>query len=153
MKSESKISREPFDGIHHQFERRFRHDFSMRSNHFPVSTVNHGESNIFPLTNVTFVSPRISALESLRSMHKNMETRRSGVEKMKNAKSADISTKSKDCQLQSMSQARENGISTPLVDNSLMRHSPQLMGEPPDGDDTDPDVIPNQYGECRLRCC
>jgi hypothetical protein len=69
------------------------------------------------------------------------------VEKMKNAKNADVSGKSKDCQLQSMSQARENGISTPLVDSSLMRHSPQLMGEPPDVDDTDPDVIPNQYGE------
>jgi hypothetical protein len=66
---------------------------------------------------------------------------------MKTAKNVDISTKSKDCQLQSMSQARENGISTPLVDSSLMRHSPQLLGEPPDGDDTDPDVIPNQYGE------
>lgn len=66
---------------------------------------------------------------------------------MKNAKNLDVSTKSKDCQLQSMSQPSENGISTPLVDSSLMRHSPQLMGEPPDADDTDPDVIPNQYGE------
>lgn len=70
---------------------------------------------------------------------------------MKNAKNADVSGKSKDCQLQSMSQARENGISTPLVDSSLMRHSPQLMGEPPDADDADPDVIPNQYGEWRQR--
>jgi hypothetical protein len=75
------------------------------------------------------------------------KTKRSSVEKMKNAKNVDVSGKSKDCQLQSMSQARENGISTPLVDSSLMRHSPQLMGEPPDVDDTDPDVIPNQYGE------
>lgn len=80
------------------------------------------------------------------------QPRRNSVEKMKNAKHADISAKSKDCQLQSMSQTRENGISTPLVDSSLMRHSPQLMGEPPDGDDTDPDVIPNQYGECWWRC-
>jgi len=71
------------------------------------------------------------------------------VKKMKNAKSVDISGKSMDCQLQSMSQVRENGISTPLVDSSLMRQSPQMMGEPPDGDDTDPDVIPNQYGEWR----
>ena len=58
-----------------------------------------------------------------------------------------------DCQLQSMSQtARENGgLSTPLVDGSLMRQSPQLMlGEAPDGDDTDPDVIPNQYGKFLL---
>lgn len=70
---------------------------------------------------------------------------------MKNAKNADVSGKSKDCQLQSMSQSRDNGISTPLVDSSLMRHSPQLMGEPPDVDDTDPDVIPNQYGECQRR--
>lgn len=68
---------------------------------------------------------------------------------MKNAKKVDISAKSKDCQLQPMSQARENGISTPLVDSSLMRHSPQLMGDPPDADDADPDVIPNQYGEWR----
>ena len=55
-----------------------------------------------------------------------------------------------DCQLQSMSQtARENGgLSTPLVDGSLMRQSPQLiLGDAPDGDDTDPDVIPNQYGK------
>ena len=76
-----------------------------------------------------------------------INTRRSRSEKMKNVKNSDISAKSKDCQLQSMSQARENGISTPLVDSSIMRHSPQLMGEPPDADDTDPDVIPNQYGE------
>lgn len=66
---------------------------------------------------------------------------------MKNAKKVDISAKSKDCQLQPMSQTRENGISTPLVDSSLMRQSPQLMGDPPDVDDADPDVIPNQYGE------
>uniref|UniRef100_A0A1I8NIL5 Ig-like domain-containing protein n=1 Tax=Musca domestica TaxID=7370 RepID=A0A1I8NIL5_MUSDO len=26
------------------------------------------------------------------------------------------------------------------------RQSPQMMGDPPEGDDTDPDVIPNQYG-------
>jgi hypothetical protein len=75
------------------------------------------------------------------------------VEKLKNAKTLDISAKSMDCQLQSMSQtARENGgISTPLVinDGSLMRQSPQLLigGDPTDVDDTDPDVIPNQYGE------
>ncbi|XP_070493801.1 neural cell adhesion molecule 2 [Chironomus tepperi] len=75
--------------------------------------------------------------------HKN------SVEKLKNGKTVDISAKSMmDCQLQSMSQtARENGgLSTPLVDGSLMRQSPQLiLGEAPDGDDTDPDVIPNQY--------
>lgn len=80
---------------------------------------------------------------------------RSSVEKLKNAKTADISAKSMmDCQLQSMSQtnARENGgISTPLVDGSLMRQSPQLMmSDAPDADDTDPDVIPNQYGKCLL---
>lgn len=28
------------------------------------------------------------------------------------------------------------------------RQSPQIMGDPPEGDDTDPDVIPNQYGKC-----
>lgn len=27
------------------------------------------------------------------------------------------------------------------------RQSPQMMGDPPEGDDTDPDVIPNQYGK------
>lgn len=27
------------------------------------------------------------------------------------------------------------------------RQSPQIMGDPPEGDDTDPDVIPNQYGK------
>jgi hypothetical protein len=79
---------------------------------------------------------------------------RSNVEKLKNAKTVDISAKSMiDCQLQSMSQvARENGsISTPLVgmDGSLMRQSPMnlMMSDAPDADDTDPDVIPNQYGE------
>ena len=80
-----------------------------------------------------------------------MHLNRNNVEKLKNGKTADISAKSMmDCQLQSMSQtARENGgLSTPLVDGSLMRQSPQLiLGEAPDGDDTDPDVIPNQYGK------
>lgn len=31
------------------------------------------------------------------------------------------------------------------------RQSPQIMGDPPEGDDTDPDVIPNQYGKF-LKC-
>ncbi|KAG5671141.1 hypothetical protein PVAND_001354 [Polypedilum vanderplanki] len=76
---------------------------------------------------------------------------KSSIEKLKIAKTADISAKSMiDCQFQSMSQvARENGsISTPLVgmDGSLMRQSPNLMmSEAADVDDTDPDVIPNQY--------
>lgn len=52
-----------------------------------------------------------------------------------------------DLQLQSMHHARDNGISTPLVDSNLLRQSPQILGEPPDVDDTDPDVIPNQYGK------
>lgn len=28
------------------------------------------------------------------------------------------------------------------------RQSPLVMGEALEGDDTDPDVIPNQYGKC-----
>lgn len=82
-----------------------------------------------------------------RISHLMLHLKRSSVAKLKNGKNPEMSGKSKDCQLQPMSQTRENGISTPLVDSSLMRHSPQLMGEPPDIDDTDPDVIPNQYGE------
>lgn len=82
---------------------------------------------------------------------------RNSVEKLKNAKTIDMNGKSVDCQLQSMSQVTirgENGsLSTPLVvDGNLMRQSPQLMmmgngSDAIDGDDTDPDVIPNQYGE------
>lgn len=59
-----------------------------------------------------------------------------------------MSAKPLDCQLQTMQQTRDpNGISTPLVDSNILRHSSQIAGDPPDGDDTDPDVIPNQYGE------
>jgi hypothetical protein len=48
-------------------------------------------------------------------------------------------------------QIRDNSdTTTPLVDTSLLRQNPHIMGEPPDGDDTDPDVIPNQYGELLL---
>lgn len=84
---------------------------------------------------------------------------RSSAEKLKNAKTMDINGKL-DCQLQSMSQVTirgENGsLSTPLVvDGNLMRQSPQLMMlgnacDAIDADDTDPDVIPNQYGKCAL---
>lgn len=103
--------------------------------------MNHRENDLL------MAFPYFSSL-SLLNYDNPTRTRRSNAEKLKNAKNADISGKSKDCQLQPMSQTRENGISTPLVDSSLMRHSPQLMGDPTDVDDTDPDVIPNQYGEC-----
>lgn len=66
---------------------------------------------------------------------------------MKTTKNVELYAKSMDCQLQPMSHARENGTLTPLVDGSVMRQSPLMLGESPDGDDTDPDVIPNQYGE------
>lgn len=89
----------------------------------------------------------------------NFQKCRSSAEKLKNAKTMDINGKL-DCQLQSMSQVTirgENGsLSTPLVvDGSLMRQSPQLMMlgnacDAIDADDTDPDVIPNQYGKRTL---
>lgn len=89
----------------------------------------------------------------------NQKKHRSSAEKLKNAKTMDINGKL-DCQLQSMSQVTirgENGsLSTPLVvDGNLMRQSPQLMMlgnacDAIDADDTDPDVIPNQYGKCAL---
>ncbi|XP_055525427.1 hemicentin-1 [Wyeomyia smithii] len=70
--------------------------------------------------------------------------------KLKSAKSAHLSSTSKDCQidLSAHHQTHDpNGTQTPLVDGSgnHTRRSPQTSGEPPEGDETDPDVIPNQY--------
>ncbi|XP_038122549.1 titin [Culex quinquefasciatus] len=78
--------------------------------------------------------------------------------KLKSAKSAHLTSTPIDCQIDSSAHHHHhhhhhqthdpNGIQTPLVDGScgtLGRRSPQMAGEPPDGDETDPDVIPNQY--------
>ncbi|XP_055586991.1 titin [Uranotaenia lowii] len=74
--------------------------------------------------------------------------------KLKSAKSAHLTSTPIDCQIDPSAHHHHhhqthdsNGIQTPLVDNSgtLSRRSPQMAGEPPDGDETDPDVIPNQY--------
>lgn len=64
-----------------------------------------------------------------------------------------------DCQLEATQQHARTvsvpacGVSTPMINNctsvnSDSRHH-QLISdqEPPDGDETDPDVIPNQYGK------
>lgn len=67
-----------------------------------------------------------------------------------------------DCQLEATQQHTRTvtvpscGVSTPMINNCTSvnndsRHH-QLINdqEPPDGDETDPDVIPNQYGKCTL---
>lgn len=64
-----------------------------------------------------------------------------------------------DCQLEATQQHTRTvtvpscGVSTPMINNCTnvnndSRHH-QLISdqEPPDGDETDPDVIPNQYGK------
>lgn len=53
-----------------------------------------------------------------------------------------------DCQLDPpMHRRNPSGTSTPIVAGDSHRLSPQFMADPPDIDDTDPDVIPNQHGE------
>ncbi|XP_065086587.1 hemicentin-1-like [Ochlerotatus camptorhynchus] len=80
---------------------------------------------------------------------------KNSTKKLKSAKSAHLTSTPIDCQIDSSAHHHHhhhqthdpNGIQTPLVDGSgtLGRRSPQMSGEPPDGDETDPDVIPNQY--------
>jgi hypothetical protein len=108
------------------------------------------------LANFNFHNFSCHSSSSSKMIKKSHSNHRNSAEKLKNAKTMDMNGKS-DCQLQSMSQVTtrgENGsLSTPLVvDGNLMRQSPQLMmmgngADAIDGDDTDPDVIPNQYGE------
>lgn len=38
-------------------------------------------------------------------------------------------------------------LDTSTLRSNSHRLSPQMMCDPPEGDDTDPDVIPNQYGK------
>ena len=72
---------------------------------------------------------------------------RNSSKKLKSAKNSHISSTPLDCQLDpSNHQTRDNGLSTPLVDAGR-GCSPQITGDPPETDDTDPDVIPNQYGK------
>lgn len=41
-----------------------------------------------------------------------------------------------------------SGMATGIISGcDSRRQSPQFMSDPPDIDDTDPDVIPNQYGK------
>ena len=55
-----------------------------------------------------------------------------------------------DCQLEPIQHTRApSGTSTPMgncIDSR--RQSPQFISDAPEVDDTDPDVIPNQYGKC-----
>ncbi|XP_037920773.1 neural cell adhesion molecule 2 [Hermetia illucens] len=55
--------------------------------------------------------------------------------------------------LQHQQQTRNpNGTSsTPLGENDTHRQSPAVLGDPPEGEDTDPDVIPNQYEKRPLK--
>lgn len=55
-----------------------------------------------------------------------------------------------DCQLDPpMHRRNPSGTSTPIVAGDSHRLSPQFMADPPDIDDTDPDVIPNQHGKSK----
>lgn len=68
---------------------------------------------------------------------------------MKNAKSLDLSAKSKN-QSSILPIPRVKGTGSPLVDaSSIVRQNPQFLGSSPDTteDNDNPDVIPNQYGE------
>lgn len=57
-----------------------------------------------------------------------------------------LSVKLPDCQLDPPSHTRNpSGATKPVVAGDLHRQSPQFMD--PLDDDTDPDVIPNQYGK------
>lgn len=56
-----------------------------------------------------------------------------------------------DCQLDPpMHRRNPSGTSTPIVAGDSHRLSPQFMADPPDIDDTDPDVIPNQHGKSKM---
>lgn len=79
---------------------------------------------------------------------------------MKSAKHTQLPVVPADCQLEGTQHHNRTmtvpscGVSTPMINNCTSvnndsRHH-QLISdqEPPDGDETDPDVIPNQYGKC-----
>lgn len=85
---------------------------------------------------------------------------RNAEENIKSAKHTQLPVMSSDCQLEPTQQLTRtiqpqiSGVSTPLANNCTginndSRHHQLITGEqePPDGDETDPDVIPNQYGE------
>ncbi|XP_059613324.1 neural cell adhesion molecule 2 isoform X1 [Phlebotomus argentipes] len=55
-------------------------------------------------------------------------------------------TQTVDCQIELPPHARTASATvTPLVGCEALHSNPQIPAEPPDADDTDPDVIPNQY--------
>lgn len=75
---------------------------------------------------------------------------------MKSAKHTQLPVMQSDCQIEQPQHTRTaqpiSGMSSPLVGNCGIndsRHLNQLISEqePPEGDETDPDVIPNQYGK------
>lgn len=80
-------------------------------------------------------------------------------ENIKSAKHTQLPVVPADCQIEATQQHTRTvtvpscGVSTPMINNCTSvntdsRHR-QLISdqEPPDGDETDPDVIPNQYGK------
>lgn len=84
---------------------------------------------------------------------------RNADETIKSAKHTQLPVVPADCQLEATQQHTRTvtvpscGVSTPMINNCTSvnndsRHH-QLISdqEPPDGDETDPDVIPNQYGK------
>lgn len=67
---------------------------------------------------------------------------------MKTVKHTQLSVTPHDCQLEPQQNTRApSGISTPLAGSQIIRQIPQNSSDQPEGEDTDPDVIPNQYGE------
>lgn len=79
-------------------------------------------------------------------MYRNQE------ENLKSTKHTQLPIMPTDCQIDQQHHSTDpNGTAAPLgVCMDSHRQSPQIIGEPPDGDDTDPDVIPNQYGKYLL---
>lgn len=84
---------------------------------------------------------------------------RNAEENIKSTKHTQLPVVPADCQLEATQQHTRTvtvpscGVSTPMINNCTSvnndsRHH-QLISdqEPPDGDETDPDVIPNQYGK------
>lgn len=84
-------------------------------------------------------------------------------ENIKSAKHTQLPVVPADCQLEATQQHTRTvtvsacGVSAPMINNCTSvnndsRHH-QLISdqEPPDGDETDPDVIPNQYGKFFLK--
>lgn len=83
---------------------------------------------------------------------------RNAKESIKSAKHTHLAPVPDDCQIEASEQhtrtdtVQVSGVSMPMINScasaNISRHHQLLSDqEPPDGDETDPDVIPNQYGK------